>query len=59
MRDLQSIKAREEAQVFRAREAGRISKEQAIKALIDLGNDPLKAERAVIGANIRRTVDLW
>ena len=59
MHDLKTIKAREEQQVFKAREEGKIDKERAIKALIDLGNDPLKAERAIIGANIRREIPLW
>lgn len=49
MRDLRTIKAQEERQVFRALSEGRISREKAIKALLDLGNDPITAYKAVQG----------
>jgi hypothetical protein len=49
MRDLVTIKAQEEKQVFVSLKKGRIKPDQAVKALIDLGNDPIAAQKAVQG----------
>jgi hypothetical protein len=47
MRDLRTIKAQEEKQALTALLKGRISAAQAERALIDLGNDPIKARDKV------------